>query len=281
MPSTIHNTIAEVLGEEIRDQFLMTQFFSREEFRRLRFVHGTNIPLPTHKRRNLGSCPSSRKRKPIVYEKQPDLAIRLCHLNNPLSRLYPQVVFEVGRSQTEESLVEDARQWLVGTEGQTSLAILFCVNEGAPINTDTDDDADGDSSSACDSESDNEKFGELITQRSSLVTSWVGPLTVFFEVWRYDATAENIVLDKPRQYLCRDGVRVTEAASPVLTFTRKNFGLPPPNEEAECRIDLSELMDEIEEAREMEAVQRIIKAKRNRGKERGDDPRNDDYEPEY
>ena len=178
--------------------------------------------------------------------------------------MYPQIVVEVARSQSEQSLVGNARDWLVGTQGHTNRAIIFNIEESNSVSPSESPEPE--------SSTDEETYPKLLENSSSLANSHVGQLTVSYQQW-YDAAAKDIAIHQKKRYLIRNGTPVEppksySSARPYhsITFSRSEFNLPPnqnslPNE---ITLDLFPLLDKIREAREVDAVAKEIKAKMRR-----------------
>ena len=109
---------------------------------------------------------SGNQAKRLPQEKRADGALLLDH--NKYPDLYAPLVFEVGVSQTLQSLREDARQWLLGSGGGIRAVLLVDVNEksvkAAPM-----------------------EFSSLEARDNAAqlihTSSYVGPITVNGELW--------------------------------------------------------------------------------------------------
>lgn len=136
----------------------------------------------------------------------------------------PRVVFEIAVSQTYESLLEDARQWLVRSKGLVVLCIIIKIYEekrasldGVRSELDKDrrddhhpvhDSAEAASPAApsSSSPSDNDFMASTEGRNQFLDSTsehsrWVGKLTGFLELYRLSDDGSCIVQDGPR-YVC-------------------------------------------------------------------------------
>lgn len=129
----------------------------------------------------------------------------------------PRVVFEIAVSQSYESVLEDARQWLVRTKGMVVLCIIIKIyeqpkrhnldgvkselDEEHPVNADPVHD-EPEAASPFDDDCINSIEGRNHFLDSTAEHSrWVGPLTGFLELYRLSDDATSIVQDGPR-YVC-------------------------------------------------------------------------------
>lgn len=125
----------------------------------------------------------------------------------------PRVIFEVAVSQTYESVLEDARQWLVRTNGKVVLCIIVKIYEQPKCTKQSGERiAEGPSSSAASlsafstddrlsSMEDRDRFLNSTAEHSR----WVGPLSGFLEMYRLSADGTIIVQDGPR-YVCHSHI---------------------------------------------------------------------------
>lgn len=116
----------------------------------------------------------------------------------------PRVIVEVAVSQTYESVLEDARQWLVRSSGKVVLCVIFKVFEG-PIRdgqaADPINEAGFDTSTPTDMVPSD--FMTTMEARDRFLnstehTQWVGGLSGFVELYRLAGNGTSIVQDGPR-----------------------------------------------------------------------------------
>lgn len=116
---------------------------------------------------------------------------------NCMQDLLPNVVLEVAFTQSYESVVEDARQWLVKSLGAVRLAIVVKFKEGAINNP-------GPGLGVASGSSNQGPVKPLRSQaspgssRAVVPEEWVGPIVGFMEIWRYDSESSSIFIDHPR-----------------------------------------------------------------------------------
>lgn len=325
MPSASHEAIASYIGSQLTIEFLVSKMLSKVETEHLSYPSGVDHGLPAKKRRVMRApankndavgdiSKGKRQQKKFAMRKQPDIALvyRAPSARRTV-RMFPHVVFEVGFTEKYDDTLTDIREWLVASEGDIRLGIVFQIDEEdiEPSDNISEDDEDGndedeylsdpdadsesdehddhsdsdsdpDSDDHPDSDSDPESYRAIGRTIGSVADTWFGPLTVWFEVWKYDPDTDNIALYQPRQFLFNDGHRVVPP--PLLTFTRADFDLPL-NTEAdgvnECRLDLRVMQDIIENAKLHDAAQRVIQARRKekekRRKREGEDGMDLDY----
>jgi hypothetical protein len=157
-----------------------------------------------------GSAPTTfvhSKRQ--AMDKEPDGAITFGDLEGPDDVLWPVVVAEVGFSQQYNSLLQDARQWLLRAEMPPTIVMLLKIQENLPglrMRKLTPDysvrlqnllrkygdgfrlakaNMDGDGVSGVD-------FNYRHMQQEILVEDWVGEMEVFFEIWVREETNSEI-----------------------------------------------------------------------------------------
>lgn len=105
-----------------------TKFLTCNERAWLMLATGGDVSLPTLSSLSAGQgkCKGSRNAM-----KQPDAAYYLTPCVTPARlRCYPRVVFDVGYSQSYESLREDARHWLLRGQGSIKLVVAVKLTKG-------------------------------------------------------------------------------------------------------------------------------------------------------
>jgi hypothetical protein len=143
-------------------------------------------------------------------EKEPDVAIVFGDLEGPDNALWPVVVAEVGFSQPYNSLLIDARQWLLKADMPPNLVMLLKINEdtaGLRKRKTTDDYAvrvknllrryaDGHALAKADMDGEGISGHNFDPQgmKRDMMEDWVGPMQVFFELWMRDDTKADICL---------------------------------------------------------------------------------------
>lgn len=115
----------------------------------------------------------------------------------------PRVVFEVAVSQTYESVLEDARQWLVRTNGKVVLCIVVKIYEQSKCTTQAGDTSPSPplAGGRMSSMEDRDHFLDSTAEHPC----WVGPLSGFLEAYRLSTDGTSIVQDGPR-YVCRSHI---------------------------------------------------------------------------
>lgn len=233
MPSSLHNAVANG-SVDVLDEMRDLGFLSRAERRCILMDIGTDVALPTI------STLSRRGGKSIAGTacKQPDAAYYFIDkTTSPWCRdAFPRVVFEIGFSQKYETLVEDAKHWLVRAQGFVKVVVLVNLIEG-PIpspptdiepeleqqtsvtgdSTTNDGDRTGDNDNNSDADADNLESDQPIghaetspaSSQSSTAqdyvdylldppTTWVGPISGTIEMFRYDPSTSSAQRDGPQ-----------------------------------------------------------------------------------
>lgn len=123
----------------------------------------------------------------------------------------PRVLFEVAFSQSYESVLEDARQWLVRSAGKVVLCIIIKIYEQpkreAKHVTHAADPANETSTTAPSSFPPDDRM-DSIDGRNHFLNStaehsqWAGPLTGFLELYRLSPDLSTIFRDGPRYVCC-------------------------------------------------------------------------------
>lgn len=127
MPGSLHNVVANA-STELLDDMRDIGFLSRSERRWIITDTGTDVELPTS--RSLSH--DGGKSKSGTACKQPDAAFYFIdRTTSPWRRdIFPRVVFEVGLSQKRETLIHDAQDWLVRSQGLVKVVVVINMDEG-------------------------------------------------------------------------------------------------------------------------------------------------------
>lgn len=187
---------------------------------------------------------SGRGKHATGVSKEPDGAFKFFDRRTPIGDACPRVVFEVAFSQTYESVLEDARQWLVRTHGNVKLCVIVKIYEQPNSYKELDyteitpklaeqrriQESDPDqqlsvteqpeaptpeasatdvSSSALSHDDRMDTMDGRALFLSSLAehAEWVGPLTGFIELYRLSDDATSIKRDGPR-YVCPPSIPI-------------------------------------------------------------------------
>ncbi|KAF8422228.1 hypothetical protein EV426DRAFT_606619 [Tirmania nivea] len=166
------------------------------------------------------------------------------------SRTFPNIVVEVGLSESYTDLVRDARHWLEQTRGKVRVVFLVKIYEEplysqlrhrrqppAPIPDLADQGEFYDESSGSSYERQENNF------RSSeeLCNQYAGNLSGFVEVWRYSHLQGGMYQDGPRMDLLPH-----LSSSRTLVISRKDLDLPKRERRNHLRVDLAPLATIIE-----------------------------------
>lgn len=111
MPTPLHNSIIPTVGR-IERRFVTSGFLTSNELEdHVTHDFGTDVILTSLRR---GTA-----------KKQPDAAFYYIDRSgtSPERDLFPRLVFEVAFSQSYDSVIEDARQWLVRSGGAVQLVV--------------------------------------------------------------------------------------------------------------------------------------------------------------
>lgn len=231
MPSSLHNAVANG-SADVLDEMRDLGFLSRAERRSILMDIGTEVVLPTISTLSrLGG-----KRGAGKAYKQPDAAYYFTDkTTSPWRRdAFPRVVFEIGFSQKYETLLEDAKHWLVRAQGFVKVVVIVNLIEGPlpPQPTDiesepeqetsfTVDAADNNGDHTADNENDvdgdelepDQDIGHAhaspASSQSSTAqdyvdylldppTAWVGPISGTIEMDRYDPSTSSAWCDGPQ-----------------------------------------------------------------------------------
>lgn len=126
MPSPVHDSGIGFAGDVLQEM-REAIFLSRTERRHIFTDAGTDVALPT-----LSSLSRAGSKSGGTAVKQPDAAYYFIDRTSPAeSDRCPRVVFEIGFSQSYESLCQDAKHWLLRAAGFVKLVVLVKLAEGA------------------------------------------------------------------------------------------------------------------------------------------------------
>lgn len=225
MPGSLHNVVANAsteLLEDMRD----IGFLSRSERKWIITDTGTDVELPTI--RSLSH--DGGKSKSGTACKQPDAAFYFIdRTTSPWRRdIFPRVVFEVGLSQKRETLIHDAKDWLVRSQGLVKVVVVINMDEGPiPAQSTVTTDLQGDNepepeeaeSVTVDTADDLAPVGPVeaippgpsspTTSQSSTAqeyaddllrdppTKWVGPISGTIALYRYDPNSGTARRESP------------------------------------------------------------------------------------
>lgn len=133
MPGSLHNTVANTSAELLVDMRELG-FLSRVERSCISADVGTDVELPTMS--SLSRRGGKSKSKSGTACKQPDVAYYFIDKSTSIWRrdVFPRVVFEVALTQKHETLIEDAKDWLIRSQGMVKVVVLINLHEG-PIPT--------------------------------------------------------------------------------------------------------------------------------------------------
>ncbi|RPB19919.1 hypothetical protein L211DRAFT_870963 [Terfezia boudieri ATCC MYA-4762] len=166
------------------------------------------------------------------------------------SRTFPNIVVEVGLSESYTDLVRDARHWLEQTRGKVRVVILVKIYEEPQYSqlrqrrqppTPTPDLADQGEYSDVSSGSSYEQQETHFRSSEKLCNQYVGNLSGFVEVWRYSHRQGGMYQDGPRMDLLPH-----LSSSRTLTISRKDLDLPKRERRNHLRVDLAPLATIIE-----------------------------------
>lgn len=235
MPGSLHNTVANTSAELLVDMRELG-FLSRVERSCISADVGTDVELPTV--RSLSRPGGKSKSKSGTACKQPDVAYYFIDKTTSIWRrdVFPRVVFEVALTQKYETLIEDAKDWLVRSQGMVKVVVLINLHEG-PIptqptdiepgnepktekvisitqdaeaeNDDNDTDADdlapevpdeaippGPTSPATSQSSTAQEYVDDLLRDPP--STWVGPISGTIQLYRYDPNTGTACCDGPK-----------------------------------------------------------------------------------
>lgn len=194
MLTPVHEALAPTIGHIHRSIVSPTFLTARELDHHVRLHGAMDCALPARIPRS--STITSQKRLPSI--KQPDAAYYYLDRSRgfPVKDAFPSIIFEVAFSQTHDSVVNAARQWILRSEGCIKLAVVIKLTEGPIIPS---EDADHDS----DASSDGEKYGSEFSCADGYnefnlncdPALWVGPINGFIELYRYDPVLKAVYRD--------------------------------------------------------------------------------------
>lgn len=193
MITPIHEALGHLVMQ-MKDNMIFDHFLTRAQARHLLINTNSSVALPS-------SVRGSKFR--VAAMKQPDAAFQFA---DPAARLeaFPRVVFEAAFSQSYESVKDYAAQWLLRSEGAVKLVVVIKLFE-APIavldedpapETDEHDDAESPASSPGSSFSNASGYTNFLNTVDP--TLWVGRISGFLELYRYDSASKTIYIDGPR-----------------------------------------------------------------------------------
>jgi len=155
------------------------------------------------------------KHKPEALRKEADFGIR------PRGANLPCVVFEVGWTQKEASLREDAEQWLIKGGGRIRVCILVGIEEyelpkggidglrnkaRALVEQDIEGVVEPDQDDVILSSPPSDATDASIALNNIDPDLWVGKLRVWVEMWRYDDRTKGINLTDNKRWIAQDEV---------------------------------------------------------------------------
>lgn len=157
-------------------------------------------------------------------KKQPDAAFSFGASSK--QRAFPTIVFEVAFTETYADVLEDARYWLVTSAGRVRLVVLVKLTEekATPASLPPDEDDNyhtststptSDSNSTASVTSDPDAYQTIHEN-----TGFVGHITGFIELWRYDTASASIRLDGVRHAIPSPGA-VSQPS--VVSFTKADI----------------------------------------------------------
>lgn len=173
------------------------EFVTDAECRLLSIRSGTDSLLPSGNARRRTPYGS---RKPIGIKKQADVSFVYGEA------AFPSWVWEVGFTESYIDLLEDARQWLEKSGGRVRLVTIVKLEEGKltaksaggamweedpPVEEEEEEEEESDQFG-----SDPASYDDLRT--TCKADDWVGPITGFLEMWRYDKASGKMKQDGER-----------------------------------------------------------------------------------
>ncbi|KAI5780647.1 hypothetical protein DFH27DRAFT_338455 [Peziza echinospora] len=198
---------------------------------------------------------------------------------------FPHAIIEVGYSQKYPSLVADAEDWLVSSQGAIRTVFIVCVEyatipqssitphapppDDTASNNDPDDDDDAPASSpprAADSPPASSpeptptvysRAAHDIATDPALVDAYIAPLNAFLEVWEYVPTAPgSTALRCPRVEIFANNVPARHVKVPM---SRADFDLPEAQGKpsGQRNISWSKLTEYLIKARKADAYSRM------------------------
>lgn len=196
MISPIHEAVGHLVNL-MKEDMIFDRFLCRAEARHLLINTNGSVALPS-------SVRGSKFR--VAAMKQPDAAFQFA---DPAARLeaFPRVVFEAAFSQSYESVKDYAGQWLLRSEGAVKLVVVIKLFEGPieppvvpgsedPTPETNDDDPESPASSVSSAFSTASGYTNFLNTADP--TLWVGPISGFLELYRYDPATKTVYIDGPR-----------------------------------------------------------------------------------
>lgn len=197
MLTPVHEALGPTVAYMNRSIVSPTFLTVREVDHHVRMHGSMDCALPTRTRRS-SSSDIPQKKQPSI--KQPDAAFYYLDRSRgfPVKDAFPSIIFEVAFSQTYDSVVDAARQWIIRSEGQIKLAVVIKLTEGPIVPSDNADDSDA--------SSDEEKYGSEFSCADAYndfnlhcsPAVWVGPLDGFLELFRYDPVLKTVYQEGAR-----------------------------------------------------------------------------------
>ncbi|KAF8241417.1 hypothetical protein K440DRAFT_626652 [Wilcoxina mikolae CBS 423.85] len=267
MPTPVHDCFGEFIcmcAGDMRATGFLTKVESRSVIVR---CGSTDHALPSSGSATATGTPGG---KAVGIVKQPDVALQVRR------QMFPRIVFEVGFTQTYESLREDCRQWLIRSAGRVTRMFLVKIEEDDRVRRPEgveDDDAIGGMAEEArvksmllgSDDSTPDAYDELF--ENITVEDWVGKLTAFIEEYRYDSASRAVVMHGNRIYLLRtdEGVEDSEAldyiASPLTLHIEDIF--PDVNDGRRFELPLQDFCEQLEMSRRELAVIRYLRWRKN------------------
>jgi sulfite reductase beta subunit-like hemoprotein len=154
------------------------------------------------------------QRKIRAREKTNDLGI---FFKKPFGKLLFTVVFEVGFSESYEDLLSDAKQWLIKSSEEVTIAVIIKIQEDKSARREARKTSESQERlrqlvdefgnkearlrDGIDSQSDVDSDKEMYDDIGSMINEddWVGPLSAFLEIWELNGQTPKI--REPR-YVC-------------------------------------------------------------------------------
>lgn len=134
MPTAVHES-GTSFASDVLLEMRESHFLSLTERRKILFDAGTDVALPT-----LSALSRVGSKSGGTAAKQPDAAYYFIDRTTPEeSDRCPRVVFEIGFSQSYESLCRDAEHWLVRAAGFVKLVVLVKLFESPHPEAEVDD----------------------------------------------------------------------------------------------------------------------------------------------
>lgn len=207
MPASVHNGIIPYLVK-LRTRFVVSGFLTIHELENhVHYDYGTDVVLP-----GLGGSLDTTSRKKYTTKKQPDAAFYYINRSGafPKKDAFPRIVFEVAFSQSYDSVVQDAHQWLVRSGGLVQLVVVVKLDEGVypqvvadqeETEKEGEEDHDTHTASSIYSSEFSSPAGYEHWVAHCDPNDWIGPITGFIELYRYNTVTKKAEMDGSR-YVC-------------------------------------------------------------------------------